>query len=34
LVLAPSHSPQPEVPIENLVAMYKEIQKIKFKNSV
>ncbi len=31
LVLAPSHSPQPEVPIENLVAMYKEAQKIKLK---
>lgn len=32
LVLAPSHSPQPEVPIENLVAMYKEAKKINLKN--
>ena len=31
LVLAPSHSPQPEVPVENLAAMYKEAQEIKLR---
>jgi len=31
LVLAPSHAPQPDVPVENIVAMYKKAQKINLK---